>query len=257
MSRILLALLALQLPLAAAADTALRFEPPSVFGSTRASVVDETGKRVGDAHFETEKLADGGIRLRGLTRLASGAGSETEAVLAPAERTDRLKLVSEHSKAFGAGHTLAVELRIDHVARRAHCSGSASDGGELALDADARVANVPVQLLLRPLATTGQQRVDAEFVLCRGKPRLISLRGEREGTAAWGKHARVVEVEYGPTGFLGVLAGLVAPRASFWFDPSEASPWIAHRMPVEPGGAAVFVVREGVTLPSVLFESAD
>lgn len=256
MSRLLIALLALCLPLAVAADTALRFEVPPVLGKTSARVVDEAGKRVGEANFETAKLARGGIRLRALTRLDSGAGSETEAVLAPAERPDRLKLVSERSQTFAAGHVLAVETRIDHAALRARCSGSASDGGELALAADARIANVPVQLLLRPLATSPQSKLDVEVVVCRGAARLMTMRAERKRTSAWPARARVVEIEYGPSGFLGALAGLVAPRASFWFDPSEPAPWIAHRLPLEPGGAAVFVVREGVTLAPALLKNA-
>ncbi len=257
MSRLLVALLTLGLPLAARADTALRFEAPPVLGTTSARILDEAGKRVGEARFEAAKLAGGGLRLSALTRLASGAGSETEAVLAPAERRDRLKLVSERSQTFAAGHVLAVETRIDHAARRARCSGSASEGGELALAADARVANVPVQLLLRPLATSAQNNLDVEVVVCRGAARLMTMRAERKRTGPWPKRARVVEIEYGPSGFLGALAGLVAPRASFWFDPSEPAAWIAHRLPLEPGGAPVFVVREGVALaPELLVNAA-
>jgi hypothetical protein len=255
-SRRLVALLAVLLPLATRADTALRFEAPTVLGRTNARVVDELGKPIGEARFETEQLANGGIRLSALTRLDSGAGSETEAVLAPAERGAQLKLVSERSQSFAAGHQLALEARIDHVARRAECGGSASDGGSLALDSGARVANTPVQLLLRPLATTSQREIEVQVVVCRGAPHLMTMRGERKGTAAWPGRARVVEVEYGPTGLLGALAGLMAPRISFWFDPSQAAPWIAHRMPLEPGGASVIVVREGVALASSVLKGA-
>jgi hypothetical protein len=255
-SQSLVAVLALLLPLAVHADTALRFEVPSVLGGTSARVVDESGKRIGKAQFETEQLTSGGIHLSAITRLDSGAGSETEAVLAPAERSAQLKLVSEHSQSFAAGHQLVLEARIDHVARRAECGGSASDGGSLALDAGARVANTPVQLLLRPLATTSQREIEALVVVCRGAPHLMTMRGERKGTAAWPGRPRVVEVEYGPTGLLGALASLMAPRISFWFDPSQAAPWIAHRMPLEPGGASVIVVREGVALASSVLKSA-
>lgn len=254
--RLVLALAA-WLPLAAWADTALRFEAPAALGATSARIVDESGRRIGGARFEAEKLAGGGLRLRAVTRLDSGAGSETETVLAPAERRGRLKLVHERAQTFAAGGALAVESRIDHAAGRAECSGSASDGGAIALASDARVANTPVQLLLRPLATTAQRKLDVDVVVCRGTPRLLGMRAERKGAAAWPERARVVEVEYGPAGFLGALAGLVAPRASFWFDPREATPWLAHRMPLEPGGSAVLVVREGVALaPSLLKTTA-
>jgi len=188
--------LALLFPLSAGADTALRFGPPAAFGSVEASVLDETGNRIGAAEFETVRLEGGLIRLRARTRLDSGAGSETEALLAPAAR-ERFKLVSEHSKTFAAGRALAVEARIDHAARRARCSGSASDGGELALAANARVANVPVQLLLAPFASSQQQRLDVEVVVCRGSPRLLTMRAQRARSPAWPSRARVVEVEYG------------------------------------------------------------
>ena len=255
MSRAAALCLALVLSESVAADTALRFAPPPVFGSVRAAVLDETGERVGEAEFVSEKLVDGRIQLRAKTRLESGAGSETGAVLAPAGAKDRFKLVSEHSQTFAPGRVLAVETRIDHGAQRARCSGSASDGGELALASDARVANVPVQLLLGPFAASQQQRLDVDVVVCRGSPRLLTMRAERKRAPEWPARARVVEVEYGPSGFLGAIAGLVAPRASFWFDPSERAPWIAHRLPLEPGRAPVIVLRTGVDIaPTLLSE---
>ena len=40
----------------------------------------------------------------------------------------------------------------------------------------------------------------------------MTMRAERKAIAAWPGRAHVVEIAYGPTGWLGALAGLVMPR---------------------------------------------
>jgi hypothetical protein len=152
---------------------------------------------------------------------------------------------------------LAVDVRIDHRALRARCGGAASEGGSLALAPTARLANTPIQLLLPPLATSRERELEVENVICRGAPRLMTMRAERKRTEPWPRRPRVVRVEYGPSGLLGALAGLVSARVSFWFDPADVSPWIAHRMPLEPGGRPVWVVREAVALPADLIPARN
>ncbi len=195
-----------------------------------------------------------GVRLRSVTRLDSGVASELEAILAPAEAEGRLLIVSETSRTFARGGALAVLTQIDHTARRVRCSGPASDGGELALESRDQVVNVPVQLLLAPLARSDAQEVRAEMAVCRGKPRVIAVEGRRTRERSWPGRPRVVEVEYSLSrnSWLGALAGFVAPRARFWLDASAPSPWLAHQLPLEPGGEPLFVVREGVALDAKL-----
>jgi hypothetical protein len=67
-----------------------------------------------------------------------------------------------------------------------------------------------------------------------------------------GEH--LVEVRYGPDfgSFFSILANVVVPRLSFWFDPAAPNPWIAHRMPLYADGPEVFVVRQGIETNTLL-----
>jgi hypothetical protein len=50
-------------------------------------------------------------------------------------------------------------------------------------------------------------------------------------------------------------AKALAPRILFWFEATEESKYLAHRLPLYTNGPVIFVIRDGVS-PEAIIESA-
>jgi hypothetical protein len=168
------------------------------------------------------------------------------ALLEPAEEGGTLRPVEQRSRTLDPSGELLSEMTVDHESGRATC---ATRDGEatLALPEGDRVANVPISLLLLPLARGETEAVEFQAVVCRDEPRLLEVTARRTGRVvrpAAGTEAVEIEytVELNP--ILARIAGPFLPRILFWLDPAAArDPWVAHQMPLFPKGPTVFVVR--------------
>jgi hypothetical protein len=178
--------------------------------------------------------------------------------LAPIEGADRTgraqsyRPVFQSSRSFdAAGKTLGL-MSVDHLSSQVVCdppSGGAGESQRLALPARDRVANVPLNLLFLPLARGEVERVDFQFVLCRGGPRLLDATAGvvkvTNGGADGQEH--VVEVRYqldlGPV--LTRLAAPFLPQLSVWLDAERPGAWLGHRVPLFSQGPIVLVMRTG------------
>lgn len=237
----------------ASGESALRLPPPSRFGEVSAATYDEEGHPVGPASMRAEALPGDRVRLVVRSGFDEAPRTQAAAILerVPGERA--LRIVSQESRSFNErGEPMGV-LAIDHERRIARCvpapgSGNAEQRFELP-EAD-RVANVPLTLLFRKLATGEVDEVSFQIFVCTGGPRLVDARARRvdEGTGAdAGEGPHLVEISYdldfGP--ILSSLARAFVPRMSIWFDADDPGAWVGHRIPLYGRGPNVLVVRTG------------
>jgi hypothetical protein len=160
--------------------------------------------------------------------------------------------VLQESRTFRADGSLRGLLSIDHRARVASCTrpnGVSQTVERIALPEHDRVANVAMTLLFEPLVRGATPTLAFQLFLCEGGARVVDFEAHVEHHEN-GRHGprSLVEVRYRPD--LGAISSFVAdylvPRLSFWFDPSEPTPWVAHRLPLYTKGPEVIVVRDGV-----------
>jgi hypothetical protein len=241
-----------------AAESALELPAPETFGVVGADTYDEQGRRVGGAKVRIEELPGGLVELEMRSGIDGAEQTVLTARLAPIEGADgtggaqAYRPVFQSSRSFdAAGKTLGL-MSVDHLSSQVVCDppiGSAGESQRLALPAQDRVANVPLNLLFLPLARGEVERVDFQFVLCRGGPRLLDATAGvvkvTNGGAEGQEH--VVEVRYqldlGPV--LTRLAAPFLPQLSVWFDAERPEPWLGHRVPLFSQGPIVLVMRTG------------
>jgi hypothetical protein len=171
---------------------------------------------------------------------------QLHALLEPAEEDGALRPLEQRSRTLAADGTLLAEMAIDHASGRASCI---SDGlaESIALPEIDRVANVPISLLLLPLARGQVEALSFQALVCRGEPRLLDVSARRTGRVVRPEvGTEAVEIEYAVelNPILARIARPFLPRILFWIDPGAApDPWVAHQMPLYPKGPTVFVVR--------------
>ncbi len=249
---------ALLLPAAARAGSALRLPLPGRFGSVPAATYDESGRRVGDAHLVIERLEGGRIRLFAESGIRDAERNVMKAVLEPIQGDDALRLVHQNSRSFDAAGAPMGEMSIDHAAGRGRCVlPDGQDHSQIALPRPDRVANVPVNLLFLPLVKGERREVAFQLLLCSGGARLIEATAAVAGRRKTQDGLRdIVEVRYEVdfgSRWLSALARPFLPRMAVWFDPEQPDAWLAHRMPLFAKGPTVLVVRTGVA-PGALDE---
>jgi hypothetical protein len=236
----------------ARAGSDLLLPMPVSFGVVPASTYDEHGRRVGDAHLAVERMPDGRVRMLAESGIEGSARNVVSAMLEPANGGTALRLLEQSSRSFDSSGAPLGEMRIDHVAAQGRCTPPNGDAAPPALPLPAldRVANIPVNLLLLPIAKGERDRIDFQLMLCRGGPRLV------EATAQVARRVHtedgprdIVEIQYdvdlGPALISSMLRAFV-PRVAVWFDPTHPDGWLAHRMPLYAQGPTVMVVRTGV-----------
>jgi hypothetical protein len=150
-------------------------------------------------------------------------------------------------------------MEIDHVAGQGRCTSPGLAGEppatrSVALPADDRVVNVPLNLLFQPLVRGDEQELRFQVLLCEGGPRVVTAVARVAGTPASGADgASLVRIQY-EISLPKLLAKMVEhwlPNLSFWFDPRDAGAWIGHEMPLYAKGPTVLVVRHGYS-PALL-----
>jgi len=230
------------------AESALRLPRLDPFGTIVASTYDEeTGVRLGDADVRLTALGDGHLLLVGYGAIDGEALMQVATELEPTPDGGALRPVWQESHSWRRAGVSQGRMWIDHRAAFAVCT-PAEDSGEEAvrveLPAEDRVANVPMNLLLQPLAAGGGPDLEFQFLACRAA-RVVDARAHVARDAAGGPIEVRSELDLG---VLTPLARAFLPHFSFWFDPSRAGSWVAHRMPIFTGGPEVLVVRNGVPL---------
>jgi hypothetical protein len=236
----------------AAAESSLRLPLPDRFGEVVADTYDERGLRVGDATLRIERAPGGAVELSSRTGIEGAEHTVIEARLVPAAGR-ALRPVFQSSRSFdAAGRPLGV-LAVDHERGEIRCRQPGGGAEQrLALPAPDRVANVPLNLLFQPLVLGQEERIDFQFVLCRGGPRLLDAHAEVAGRRGHGPD-ELVEVRYridlGP--LLSPLAQPFLPRLSVWFDHHAGASWVGHRMPLYSKGPTVVVMRRDVAPASL------
>jgi hypothetical protein len=238
------------LPVPGLAASSLRIPEPSGFGALEAATLDTSGTPLGPARMALERDPRGRIVVESESGIAGAESVRLYALLDPIEGSAELRLVEQRSQTLDAEGRVLVGLTVDHELGRATCT--AKDGAErsLALPRADRVANVPLSLVLLPVARGERERVEFQVLLCRGAPRLLDVSAGRTGrVVATAPGSEAVEIEYrvelGP--ILARLARPFLPRILFWIDPRSPDPWVAHRMPLFPKGPTVLVVRRDLS----------
>jgi len=240
------AVLALALPGPVRADSDLSISLPSQLGSIPASTFDTNGQRVGDGHMLIERLDDGLVRVVHQSGIEGGARTVATALLEPSPDGSGFRPVRQESRSFDpSGNALGV-LAIDHRSAQASCRRP--DGTEvsrLALPAEDRVANVPLELLFLPLVRGEEESIAFQVLLCNGGARFMDFEAHRVDTGA---PEDPVEVRYGPD--LGLIpTSLVQawlPKLSVWYDRALPHQWLAARLPLYTKGPEVMVIRADV-----------
>lgn len=231
------------------AESGLRVDAPVAFGVIPAATYDSARQRVGNAHLVIEQLAEGRVRMFSDSGYTGGARTVLTAVLGPpADDGSKLMPLRQESRSFDPSGTQLGTLIIDHEKRRGRCldaSGEEAFGLDLP-DGD-RVANITLNLLLRPLVRRETEELEFQIFLCSGGARLVDMVANVAPYQGNGSGPHAVEIRYGPDfGVASMVARSFLPKLSVWYDPAEPYLWLGHRVPLYGKGPEVFVIREGV-----------
>jgi hypothetical protein len=217
------------------------------------------GERLGEAFIRLSRQADGLVRLEGESGIEGGARTTVLAELEPAGDGAGLRLVRQESRSRDPeGHALGV-MEIDHRAGQGRCTAP-PQGSEppetrsIALPADDRVVNIPLNLLFQPLVRGEERELRFQILLCGGGPRIVTAVARvAETREAHPGGASLVRIQYELSlpKVLAQMAERWLPHLSFWFDPRDAGAWIGHEMPLYAKGPTVLVVRHGFS-PALL-----
>lgn len=230
------------------AESALRLDPPVVFGVIPAATYDVERRQVGGAKLSVERLPDGSVSLRSLSGFTGGARTLLYSLLEPVDGGAKLRPVEQESRSFDPdGKALGI-LRIDHRAGFGRCFDSeGTQQAELALPAEDRVANVTLNLLFRPLVLRETEEVRFDLFFCGLGTRFVTFSANLAPESRNGRTHNALEVRYGPDfGVASFLARSVVPKLSIWYGGEAPYRWVAHRLPLYGGGPEVFVVRKGI-----------
>ena len=234
--------------------SSLRLSEPPGFGEVESATLDTEGIPLGPARVTLRRDPAGRVLLESQSTIVGGDSVRLSALLEPLA-DGALRLVEQRSVAVDREGVLLVDMEIDHVTRRATCV--TPDGRKtLELPQADRVANVPINLLLLPLARGEVERLAFQALVCRGgDARLVDISARRTGRVVRSpRGGSAVEIEYEVQlgALLASLARPFLPRMLFWIDPAAApDPLVAQQLPLYPKGPTVLVVRR--ELPPDLF----
>lgn len=231
------------------AASSLRIPGPSTFGALEGATLDTSGHRLGPARMLIERDPRGRVVVEAESGIEGAESVRLYALLEPKEDGE-LRLVEQRSRTLDAAGRLVAGLAVDHERSHATCVDDEGEERRVALPGDDRIANVPLNLVLLPVARGELERLDFQVLLCRGTPRLLDVSAGRTGRVVeTGAGALAVEIEYrvelGP--LLARLARPFLPRILLWIDPQATDPWVAHRMPLFPRGPTVLVLRHALS----------
>jgi hypothetical protein len=241
----LLALALLSIAPPAPAESQLTLAAPDPLGSFRGVVHDSEGRALGENRVENVLRADGRVYLRSEARVAGEPGNLLEAELEPIPGSALFRPLWQRTVMPLAGGRGQVELRVDHRTGRARCLRAGEAPLEVALAADERIANVPMNLALRDVAAGRQASVRFQLVLCEGWKRIVDVEVRAEPPPAAG----AVQLRFGfdlGARAVSALFRPFLPDIRVWMRPEPPNEWVAHRLPLYRGGPIIAIVREGI-----------
>jgi hypothetical protein len=235
------------------AESEFNLDPPSDSKRIDATTFDAAGREVGRSFFEVKTSEAGLHQMKIELAMTEGGLNRSEATLETVRNVatgeSRWRLREQRSQATRADGVALDLLVIDHRERRASCYASTEMnpvGRHTDLPENDRVVNVPLQLLLMPLARGDVETIRFQLVLCRSGPVLQDMVAVR-GPLSQHNGRDVVEIRYGPDfgDTIAFFASRLLPRFSFWFE-AESGRYLGHRMPLYRKGPNVLLIREGM-----------
>jgi hypothetical protein len=230
----------------ARAESGLAVPFPDPLGTFRGVVVDRAGRPIGENVVQNLLREDGRVMLRSEARIEGTSGHLLEAELEPiAGSAGLLRPVWQRTRMPTRAGDALMDLFVDHHGRRGSCTPPGGETRELALADGERIANVAMNLALRPLAAGSVDAVRFEMLLCEGWQPVVTVEARALARAdgapvemrlAFDLGSRVVTALFEP--FL--------PDIRVWMRPEPPNEWIAHRLPVYRGGPVIAIVREGI-----------
>ena len=246
--RAALALLCLLAGDPARAASSLLFPAPTRFGEFPGETRDPDGAPIGPARVAVVRDAKGHVVLEGERGIAERESVSFYARLEPADGGDALRVITQRTRTLDAQGAVVGETVIDHASGQATCiSGNRQE--TIQLPEGDRVANVPISLLLTPVASGEIEEIAFQALICDKRPRLLDVSARRTGRVVQPAGAgRAVEIEYEVR--LGAILSRIArpflPRILFWIDPADSGTSVAQQMPLYPMGPTIFIVRSGL-----------
>jgi hypothetical protein len=230
------------------AASSLRFPVPTQFGEFEGETLDPEGVPLGPARIAVERDPHGRIVLEGERGIAGQATVRFYALFEPVEGSDALQLILQRSRTLDPSGATVAETAIDHASSQATCT---VDGRQqtMPLPEQDRVANVPIDMLLAPIARGELDELDFQALVCSHGFRLVDVSARRTGRIvrpSEGTQAVEIEYEVRLNPILARIARPFLPRILFWIDPAASGPSLAQRLPLFPTGPTIFVVRRGI-----------
>jgi hypothetical protein len=239
-----LALLSLASPARGESELALRFPDP--LGTFRGVIHDRDGHPIGVNEVQNVLRDSGHFYLRSEARIEGTPGNLLEAELEPITGSAQLlrPLWQRTRMPMRAGDGL-MELTVDHRARRARCERVGAEPREIVLDDGDRIANVAMNLALRPLAAGDVEAVTFQMVLCEGWKPVVDVEARALGRAGDAPVEMRLAFDAGSR-IASVLLQPFLPDIRIWMRPQPPEEWVAHRLPLRRGGPTIVIVREGI-----------
>lgn len=227
---------------------------PDRFGSVPATSYDANGRPNGLAQLSMVHAGDGAVRVGVHVVLDDGIHANLRATLEPRAH-NMLQLIRERAEVLGPQGARISQMQIDHRHGWARCTGADGKTDAVALPHPDRVANIPMNLLFRPLVDGQKQQVNFQTLLCGDPARIINTQAIlTQNMPRLFQGHRLVEIRYrfdlGPV--LSMLARPFLKHVTFWFEPAAPVPWVAHRIPLYAQGPTIMIMRNALR-PADLF----
>ena len=227
-------------------ESALALAFPDPLGTFRGVVHDRDGRAIGVNVVQNLLRESGRVYLRSETSIAGAPGNFFEAELEPIPGSEqRLRPVWQRTRMPTRAGDELMDLYVDHRTRRARCEGAGEQAREIALDDGDRIANVAMNLALRPLAAGDVDAVSFQMLLCEGWKPVVNV----EARAQAGAGDAPIEMRLGFDVGSSVVSALLEPflpDIRVWMQAQPPNEWVAHRLPLYRGGPIVAIVREGI-----------
>jgi hypothetical protein len=188
----------------------------------------------------------GRVYLRSEASVEGEPGNSLEAELEPIPSSERrLRPVWQRTRMPASGGGGLIDLYLDHRAKRATCKRDGEPVREIALDAGERIANVTMNLALKPLAAGDVETVRFQMLLCEGWKTIVDVEARALGGRAGAPVEMRLHFDVGGRA-LSALFERFLPDIRVWMRPQSPNEWIAHRLPLYRDGPTIAIVREGL-----------
>jgi len=230
----------------ARAESDLALPIPDPLGTFRGVIHDHDGAAIGVNVVQNLLREDGRVYLRSEASVAAEPGNLLEAELEPIPGSDRLlRPVWQRTRMPARGGGELIDLFVDHRSHRATCDRNGERVQEIALGGDERIANVTMNLALKPLAAGALEAVRFQLVLCEGWKSIVDVEARADGNLAGEPVEMRLRFDVGSRA-LSMLLERFLPDIRVWMRPQPPNEWIAHRLPLYPDGPTIAIVREGI-----------